>query len=242
MLEQARRIHEEIEEYERAAVFQLIQKAKNHKELMLQQTRVSHYIDSIQSLSKQLLKLYADPDDLLAEDLLLMSNNNFEEFYARLKEIKDYYKQIPSETVLPFNPQTLLKDPDEEMNELEAMFTGDENFGRNLDLHEIFLDYCNLKGVNQMNYLTFLDRFDRFKDIDTGIKKQPQYFAYLNKMLQYFIDWIRKAQPLFNYEELETKSTDDFEQLWKDGNVPNWPKPKLETDKGSLFCFACNDY
>ena len=239
ILEQARQIHQEIEEYERASVFQLIQKPKNHKELMLQQTRVSHYVDNIQNLSRQLLKIYADPDDLFADDLKRMSDNNFEEFYSRLKEINDFYSQIPSESVLPFDPQKLLKDPDEEMQELEAVFTGEETFGRHLDLHGIFLDYCNINGVNQMSYLTYLDRFDRFKDIDMAIKKQPQYFAYLNKMLQYFIDWIKKSQPLFNYEESESTATDEFEQKWKEGTVPDWPKPKADPLKGDLFCFCC---
>jgi splicing factor 3A subunit 3 len=239
-LEQARRFHEEIEQAESAAVYQLLQKPKTHKDQMLQQIRIKKMIDLIQEKSKQLLKLYRDDDGLMAVDISSISVlDDLSEYYNRLEFISDHYKSRRSALVKPFHPKDVLKNEEDEMVELEAMFTGDESFGRHLDLHELFNEYTNIKGVNRLDYLTYLDRFDRFKDIPLEVKKSRIYYTYLKNMHEYLVDWIKRSQPLFNYEQLESDTSDEFERLWQEGTVPTWPKPTISASETSFYCLAC---
>jgi splicing factor 3A subunit 3 len=48
---------------------------------------------------------------------------------------------------------------------LEALFSGEENFGRYLDLHGLFERYVNLQGIKRVDYVTYLEilhQFDKY--------------------------------------------------------------------------------
>lgn len=55
------------------------------------------------------------------------------------------------------------------------MFSGDENYGRYLDLNEIFELYINLEHVPKVNSLKYLSTIDRFHEIPLKAKKHPNY-------------------------------------------------------------------
>jgi splicing factor 3A subunit 3 len=48
---------------------------------------------------------------------------------------------------------------------LEGMFSGEEAYGKYLDLHTLFAKYLNLKGVDRMDYLSYLSSFDRLYEL-----------------------------------------------------------------------------
>lgn len=48
-----------------------------------------------------------------------------------------------------------------------------------------------------------------------------------------------RAQPLFNIEEMELNTINEFEALWETGTLPSWEKAvELDSDS-SLFCIPC---
>lgn len=47
--------------------------------------------------------------------------------------------------------------------ELETMFSGEEAYGKFLDLNLIFEQYLNLKGVKKVGYLAYLSDCDKFE-------------------------------------------------------------------------------
>lgn len=49
-------------------------------------------------------------------------------------------------------------------------FTDEESYGRFLDLHECYLKYINLKGLDRITYVSYLDDFDKLADIPKTIK------------------------------------------------------------------------
>ena len=49
------------------------------------------------------------------------------------------------------------------------------------------------------------------------------------------LDFYSRAQPLFNLQEFERESREEFEKHWKEGTVPLW---ESKTDK-DLFCIYC---
>lgn len=40
-------------------------------------------------------------------------------------------------------------------------FSGEEGYGRYLDLHECYAQYVNLKDAVRLNYLDYISKFDR---------------------------------------------------------------------------------
>lgn len=103
-------------------------------------------------------------------------------------------------------------------------FTDEEGYGRYLDLmpcHVAYLQVIKHDQVKQ-NYLTFLDRFDRFTDLSRDRKLTQAYKNYLDMLLEYFRDYSRRAKPLFDYSDLESKADEKFQQQWNDMTFPGW--------------------
>jgi splicing factor 3A subunit 3 len=166
-----------------------------------------------------------------------IEKNDFVEFYDRLKNIKDYYRAVPTSLATAFDPEELVNEELEQL-ELDRKFTGEEGVARHLDLHALFQEYINIKGIKRISYLTYLNRFDRFKDIEIDIKKTTKYSSYLNSLFEYLSNWIRRAQPLFNVEKLETDAAVEFETAWDKDEVVGWTRPALQEDT-SLYCVPC---
>jgi splicing factor 3A subunit 3 len=101
--------------------------------------------------------------------------------------------------------------------ELESKFTGEESLGKYFDLHELYSMYLNLKGVEKWSYLNFLDRFDRFKVFTPQTKSSNEYYNYLSKLEEYLIGWLRRAQPLFSWENFQNEAKLEFDNLWNQG-------------------------
>lgn len=64
--------------------------------------------------------------------------------------------------------------------ELEKLFTGEESYGRYLDLNALHTEYINLKGVKKLDYLQYLNAFDNFESTyPKTIKNSPDYRQYV---------------------------------------------------------------
>lgn len=64
--------------------------------------------------------------------------------------------------------------------ELEKLFTGEESYGRYLDLNALHTEYINLKGVKKLDYLQYLNAFDNFESTyPKTIKNSPEYRQYV---------------------------------------------------------------
>ena len=110
-----------------------------------------------------------------------------------------------------------------EEQELLSEFTDEEGCGKYLDLHEIYTVFLNLKGMEQIDYLTFLAIFDRLFDIPKE-KKTPDYRKYLEKLLEYMYNYILRSKPLLNVEQELDQVVLDFDEKWDAGTFPGWPK------------------
>jgi splicing factor 3A subunit 3 len=235
-LEIFRQTHEDIERLEQASVHELLKKQKTHRDRFIQEKRTAQYINDIGTKAKELIRLYTDENNIFKEEMLKLEQDDFTEFYDRLQNIKTYYRQMPTELAKQFDPEDLINEELEQV-ELDRIFTGEEGIARHLDLHSIFQEYINIKDIKRIPYLTYLNRFDRFKDIVMQVKKTTKYFQYLNSLFEYLSGWIRRAQPLFNVEKLENDAAVEFEGLWEKDEVPHWKKP--EPQDASLYCVAC---
>jgi splicing factor 3A subunit 3 len=122
------------------------------------------------------------------------------------------------------------------------MFTGEESWGRFLDLnffHELFL---NLRGVRtNISYIDYLKTFQGFRHLRRQTKNED-YLKYLIQLQEYLESFLKRVQPLVNHEKLMNKTSLDFEQAWESGTAPGQKDAEQtsETTNGSpLFCQAC---
>jgi splicing factor 3A subunit 3 len=107
------------------------------------------------------------------------------EFYRRLKAIKDYHRRYTNDGIEPMELEFLNRNLEED-EDVEAAFTGEEALGKYLDLNVSFEQYLNLKGVKRekMTYLAYLNEFDRFEDIAKETKSTPDYTKYVTHTCQ----------------------------------------------------------
>lgn len=102
-------------------------------------------------------------------------------------------------------------------------FTDEEGYGRYLDLHECFDAYINIKGIEKVDYITYLLTFDHVFEIPKE-RKNSEYRKYLEKLLDYLHNYVMRVRPLMDIDkELEFVNV-DFEKQWEQGDFAGWPK------------------
>ncbi|KAJ8026577.1 Splicing factor 3A subunit 3 [Holothuria leucospilota] len=233
LLEQQRSLHEERERAMDAMVKEMLLKKGTHKEQIDSDHRIKKLLDRHMDASQQLVDLYQDKDGIRKEELQALSGpNEFQEFYNRLKMIKDFHKKHPNEISVPmsieFEALSLEREnPDEEgaVANNDVDFTSEEGYGKYLDLHECYIKYTNLKGVDGENidYVTYLTLFDRLFEIPKE-RKSADYKRYLEMLLNYLSNYTSRVKPLLDQKEEMEKVKQSFEAQWDAGTFPGWPK------------------
>ncbi|KAK4336625.1 hypothetical protein RND71_043737 [Anisodus tanguticus] len=104
-------------------------------------------------------------------------------------------------------------------------FTDEEGYGKYFDLNECFNKFVNLKNIEKIDYLTYLNKFDNFVDIPKERKLNSEYKEYVNSLLNYLYDFCVKVKPLIDIERLFNEELkEDFEKRWENSTFPGWPK------------------
>lgn len=228
VIEQQRRYHEEKERIIDAMTQEALLKKQTLKEQINSDYRSRVLLDRYSDISDKLLNVYEDKDGMRREEISSIAGpNEFAEFYGRLRTIKEYHRKYPNEVAEPMQMEFIrlkeMREKAAEEQELLVDFTDEEGCGKYLDLHEVYTLYLNLKGIEPIDYLTFLAVFDRLFDIPKERKIQD-YRKYLEKLLEYLYGYISRAKSLLNLEQEMKDAIADFEEKWEKGSFPGWPK------------------
>ncbi|KAK6925991.1 Splicing factor SF3a60 /Prp9 subunit, C-terminal [Dillenia turbinata] len=224
LLEVTRAAHEEVERLERLIVKDLQNEPATNRDRLFQSHRVRIMIDSITSTTEKLVEIYEDKDSARKDEIAALGGqtatgtNVFSAFYDRLKEIREYHRRNPAARVVDANEdfEALLKE------EPRVEFSGEEAFGRYLDLHELYNDYINSKFGEPVEYSAFLDVFSQPEKIPRKLKLTSQYREYIEKLLEYLIYFFERTEPLQDLDRIFTKVSSDFEEQWANGKVHGW--------------------
>jgi splicing factor 3A subunit 3 len=115
------------------------------------------------------------------------------------------------------------------------MFTGEEAFGKFLDLTSTHDLYLNLPDIKRLTYLQYLDIFDQFAPPLCPVKRpkkiKDQYFSYVGELANYLESFMKRTRPLEDLDKLFTSLDADFEKAWSEDKVPGW---ELETPAAAL--------
>ncbi|CAI5729869.1 unnamed protein product [Hyaloperonospora brassicae] len=253
VLEQLRAEQEEIEALERAVVATLGEKPRNHRSRVLHGHKVSKLLDKVTEQSKHVKELYEDEDGIFAEETDSMRGRAvFTSFYEQLKSIRSFHRKYPNSMV------------SHELNLDEALhpnirFSGEEHFGKYVDLNEFYTRFLNIpelkwqarktqealrssakiKGKRQattgmsIDYLAFLASFSDFSAIPAAQKTQSvPYKQYLKDLKEYLLDFYRRTQPLVDLDDVIDETSAKFEKQWALDEVPGWNASDKEADVG----------
>lgn len=127
--------------------------------------------------------------------------------------------------------------------ETQVQFTGEEHYGRFVDLNHLYQMYINLPMILKMNsekqkkktddhsqdsvtqimdYLTYLSQLSHFSTIENGRKCNDPYLNYLKQLYDYLVQFYQKTQPLSDLDQMLNKTNSDFELKWNRGDVPGY--------------------
>ncbi|KAI8334018.1 hypothetical protein BC941DRAFT_454794 [Chlamydoabsidia padenii] len=248
ILETQRLAHEVIERLEEASVQQFMTDSKTYRGRLQNEHTIDRYLTRLDKESQKLIELYEDKDGQRqkAIDSLSKPSISLDEFYEQLGQIKDHHQKYPNEPIEApefefmrnMNQQDYEEDDNMEEAEDNNLFSGEENLGRYVDLNELHAEYLNLKGVDRLDYIPYLDRFDRFTDpkvYPINLKSNNDYRLYLDHLHNYLQGFFRRAKPLEDVALLEQNAKLEFEEGWNQGGNEYI---KAE-DASGLFCKAC---
>lgn len=239
IFEQQRLYHEEIDRLQKAIIQERLVTGKTQKERVYSEHCMKKMLERISELSGRLLELYDDKTGKRDTEFKSLSGaDEFSEFYGKLKGIRDYHRKHPGEVAKPMEldykiNRTEGADPVDVTYKELAHFSGEEMYGRFLDLHALHDLFVNLKGVFRVDYLEYITRFDRLFDIPRDIKTSASYRKYLDSLLEYLVEFYKRAFPLYNIDEDMKNVIIQFEQPWEEGSVPGWPKEQISGDENA---------
>lgn len=152
-------------------------------------------------------EMYHDKNGIIKSDVSAMQSNEFNEFYTRLRNIKEFYRTHQNDVAIPIGNEydNYIQERDAEINLID--FTDEEGYGKFLDLNEHFNQYINLKGIvgtnfSKIDYLTYLNTFDHFYDIPKTRKFHLGYEKYLESLIDYLENFIIRAKPLLPIKDV----------------------------------------
>ncbi len=172
-----------------------------------------------------------------------------------MEDIKEHHRRYPNEPVENLERAYKRKAPadgDIVTSEVDNMFTGEEAYGRFLDLTTQHEGYLNLPGVKRLTYLQYLDYFDIFTPPQCPIKRSDktteQYFKYVGGLAGYLEGFLRRTRPLEDLDKLFHAFDKDFETAWDGNDVPGWgaehasvgpAAPQTEGTGEGVWCSDC---
>ena len=260
IIEQLRADQEEIEYLERAIVKALFFKSQNPRNVILADFMIKNFLDEIQVRSARALKIYQDEDSLKKEEIQRLEgfrddsvstgNKSLDvwlNFYEKINNAKDYHDKFT-----PYGtPAEIYDDNWFFLHSLDnkakiPKFTGQEGYGRYVDLHSNYLEFLNLKKiavhknriVKHLDYVGYLANFDQFHEIPVSCK-DSNYEMYLENLLSYMQSFFTRTQPLFNIGQLEEMSNSNFEERWKNKNIKGWEFIPVSLRTTPLYCLPC---
>ncbi|KAG1684621.1 hypothetical protein DVH05_010675 [Phytophthora capsici] len=261
VLEQLRAEQEEIEQLERAIVATLGEKPRNHRGRVLHGHKVSNLLDEVSKHSKHAKELYDDEDGIFNEETENMRGRAvFTSFYEQLKNIRSFHRKYPN-SVVSHEPNL------DEILHPNLQFSGEERFGKYVDLNEFYTRFLNIpelkkqarktqeamgsgsrtRGRKQptgttIDYLVYLASFSDFSAIPATQKTQSApYQQYLKDLKEYLLDFYRRTQPLVDLDDVIDETTAKFEKQWALRDIAGWESRQENdnTDDGKSSAHFC---
>jgi splicing factor 3A subunit 3 len=125
----------------------------------------------MQQKSNQLMSIYNDSTGARQKEIdELRIGQDLGEFYKKLKSIKEAHKSDPMAPAQQVEVTMNKSEKQRFAQDIEAKFSGEENFGKNLDINDLYQIFVNLKGIDKMDYGTYVEKFDELDKLPSSVK------------------------------------------------------------------------
>lgn len=256
--EEIRTLSEDLERLEQAVGERLLQAPSTIRGRLTVDHEVADFLQRAQDQAQRLRHLLANKNARHREVQAIATGEPMDEFYKQMADVKDFHRRYPNEPVenleRAYKRRAADEGEDHMASEIDKMFSGEEAYGRYLDmvtLHDRYLNLPGIKGGRRLTYLQYLDSFDHFTPPQCLIKRpdkmKDDYFQYLAALSNYLEDFMKRTKPLENLDKLFAAFQSDFNTAWKEDTVPGWSKadakpstaPKTEGTGQGLWCADC---
>eukprot|EP00435_Cladocopium_sp_Y103_P015047 s4309_g3.t1 len=142
----------------------LMDKHKNSKAAVTCEHALKYLVESTQLKCKTAIDIYQDKDGMRTDDINALAGQRADKkggdvwtsFYDKVKEVKDYHRRFSVNQGLPelqnsewFYQRAL------ESDKTDSLFSGEEDYGKRVDMHELFVTYLNLKKISTLRRSNF---------------------------------------------------------------------------------------
>ena len=186
---------------------------QQQKAKVFQQHKIRKLVDGIMYCNKELVRAYEDEDTLLKDELTDMKGEQaLDAFYKTLNSTKEFYQKFPTGEIPPIMADA---------STVDVTFSGEEIFGKYLDLNPFYLQFSNLlkKANIDQDYLEYLDRFNSFFYIPDPVKSTKMYAEYLEGLWTYLCDFFARVNPLLSLESITKQWAADYEDKVARGEI-----------------------
>lgn len=136
---------------------------------------------------------------------------------------------------------------------VDSMFSGEEFYGRFMDLVGLHERFLNLKFLNRsFTYLQYLENVANFNDKSVygpSRFRDPEYFSYVADLHNYLVSFLKRTHPLEAPENVLRGIDNDFDSAWcsksltiqqngNDAQQGNASEGQVAAD-GTVWCEAC---
>ncbi|TDL29682.1 hypothetical protein BD410DRAFT_811243 [Rickenella mellea] len=263
IIEVQRQTHEEIERFNRALATVLSKPQTTQQSKLANEHKASQLLDRISSRVTTLNNAYQEQTVRKAEIDALSAESGSDElsdFYARLGKIKEYHLKYPDIPVGGFEleleglVESEFLEGDEDYGEedpISLLFSGEEAYGRYLDLYVHHSTYNNLKNIGKrLGYLQYLDTLLAAQhsqvhiDLPKDIRQSKDFETYITALCTYLLSFLKRTQPLVNIAEQQSQAEVEFDSLWAEGKIEGWEEmrkeqPKTSSEGEGVWCSSC---
>jgi len=159
----------------------MMDKHKNSKMAVSCDHALKALLETAQTKYQNAYDIYQDKDGMRADDIQALAGVRSDKkpgdvwtsFYDKVKEVKDYHRRFTVNTGMPeVQSSKWFYERAYEADKTENIFSGEEDFGKRVDMHEIFVKYLNNKKISAHRKQRFQEQtYARLK------KKNPELTA-----------------------------------------------------------------
>ncbi|KAF8351610.1 hypothetical protein F5887DRAFT_1094502 [Amanita rubescens] len=264
IIEVQRQTHEEIELLETALYTLLSRHQSSHDRKLQAEHRAAQILERIFARVSSVSNVYDDHTSRKAELDLLSANaqqNDLSEFYSRLVKIQEHHTKYPDSVPGGFDLEiaAFVDEPDQEAGDedfeeedpVSLLFSGEESYGKYLDLYAQHTAYCNLKNIGKRpGYLQYLDilmnaqNTPLHSDLSRETRTTKEFEAYLKGLYTYLFSFVKRTQPLVDVNAQEQAAEEEFEKKWDAKEIIGWDEPSIDKPQSNgsesgIWCSAC---
>eukprot|EP01060_Flectonema_neradi_P022804 TRINITY_DN31008_c0_g1_i1.p1 TRINITY_DN31008_c0_g1~~TRINITY_DN31008_c0_g1_i1.p1 ORF type:complete len:479 (+),score=101.45 TRINITY_DN31008_c0_g1_i1:43-1437(+) len=233
-LEKLRTLGEEIELHMEELITEVKHVPTNHRTKLHHEHFIAERLELMKAKKRRLVEIYTERNE--RENEVQPLGVVERQFYDGIQGIQQHYVKFPKTSITPLQPEQPAPD------KCRVQFSGEEGYGRYLDLHEVYNLFLGLSFVCQteeakgktgmdalmavtvapIDYIDWLQRFHMFQKIPRK-SKNKQYSEYLDALLNYLKEFYVRTQPLsMDVETMFEEGRLNFAERWGTDGVLGW--------------------